>query len=538
MSPRRIPTKGELSRLQKLYRTDKKIAEALGNGVTEHLIGYWRRKKGIPRHSFPKFSEKDIQEVWDRFGDDFHAGMELGISKAAFYNWRRQYKITKKPEALKLEQLSLELHTPDETHHKMSGSAHRTIVQKILAARSGRDSLEVGEKVEVEPDLVMAPGDGGEVIHRFQETGTTYVWNPNRIVISLDGPAKTEGRAVSGAHKSIRDFVRRQQIRNFFEFGEGHLQQIVIEKGLILPGQLGLGCPHGSAALGSVGALVFPAEIPDMSDLWVTGKAVLTAPASIRVFITGRMPRGVFVRDVIHYVVKSLISTGAAEGRIIEFYGAAVEHMSISERITLCQIAPAAKATAVMCAFDATARRYVNPRARKSFTPAVADRNAVYAAEYTFEVNKMKPTALGPKRVDDVTPIEELEGGAIQQVYIGGMANGRFDDLKIAADILKGKRVNPDVRVFVHPVSRAVYMETLKKGLLRVFIEAGAVILNPGGLGDGGVPHAAPEERCLTTRFETTFDNTDGDVYQVSPATAAASALTGQITNPAGYVRL
>jgi len=168
----------------------------------------------------------------------------------------------------------------------------------------------------------------------------------------------------------------------------------------------------------------------------------------------------------------------------------------------------------------------------------MADRNAIYADEYTFETNKMKPTASGPNSFDTVVPVEQLESTPIQQVCIGGMANGRFDDLKIAADILKGKRANPEVRLFVHPVSRAVYLESLKKGLLRVFIEAGGIVLNPGGPMASQMTALAGDEKGLTTHFESSFDVGAGECYQVSPATAAASALTGQITNPSGYVKV
>jgi 3-isopropylmalate/(R)-2-methylmalate dehydratase large subunit len=261
-------------------------------------------------------------------------------------------------------------------------------------------------------------------------------------------------------------------------------------------------------------------------------------PETIRILITGRTPRGVFVRDIVHHIIARLAAAGAATDRIIEFYGGGVDRMSVSERMTLCHIACGVGAAAAVCPFDTTTRRYVNPRARRSFTPAMADRNAVYAAEYTFEVNKMKPAASGPGTVTEFIPVEQLDGVPIQQVYLGGMANGRFDDLKIAADILKGKRVNPDVRMFVHPVSRAVYLEALKKGLVRVFVEAGAVVCNPGGP-DAILQMAPPakEEKALTTLFAASFDYGSGEMYQVSPATAAASALTGQITNPAGYVK-
>jgi aconitase B len=377
--PRKIPTRAELLRMQKLYRTDKKIAEVLGNGVTEHLVGYWRRKKGIARHTFPKFSEKEIRELWDRFGDDFRAGMEIGISKAAFYNWRRRYKITKKPEALKLEQLSLELHTPGEKPRRAPGGGRQTVAQKILALRVDRDGVSVGEEVQIEPDVVLAPADSAPVVRKFIDSGTTYVWNPNRVVMPLDGSVAATAGEAAELFKTVRDFARRQQLRNFFEIGEGSPPQVVVEKGLILPGHLGVGCEPRAFSMGSIGALSLSVSPDFMSCLWADGRVNLIVPESVRVFVTGKTPRGVFARDIVHDIIARLKDTGVALDRIVEFYGIGVERMSISERMTLCHAAVPVSAAAAFCAFDATTRRYINPRARRGFAPMMADRNAVYA---------------------------------------------------------------------------------------------------------------------------------------------------------------
>jgi len=535
---RRIPTKAELIRLQKLYRTDKRIAEVFGNGVTEQLVAYWRRKKGVPKYSFPKFSENEIREVWDRFGDDFHAGMELGISKAAFYNWRRRYKITRKPEALKLEQLSLELHTSEKRRQRLSGTGRMTFAQKLLSKIAGIDNAETGQTVEVEPDLMMLPGNSAEVLSLFQATGMTYVRNPNRIVISLDNAAPSAENDIAEANKAVREFVRRQQIRNLIDIGEGDPNQIAIEKALLLPGQLSLGCQSGSIILGCLGALALTVDTDMMARVWASGGAEITVPETVRVNISGRLARGVFVRDVIHHIINHLTAKGIA-GQAIEFYGSGIDQMSISERITLCSLSAASGAQSVVCPFDSTTRRFVNPRARRAFTPLLADRNAVYASEYTVEINTLGPLAAGPSAIETVTPVEELDGIPIRQVFIGGIANGRFDDLKIVAEIMKGKRVNAEVCLFIQPASRAVYLEALKKGLVRAFVEAGAVVLHPGCAANRDqYPILARDEKGLTTELEFSSKTGHGEIYQVSPATAAASSLTGHITNPTTYVKV
>ncbi len=538
MSPRRIPTKGELLRLQKLYRSDKKMAEILGGDVTEQLVAYWRRKKGIARYSFPKFSEKDIQDAWDRFGDDFHAGLELGLSKAAFYNWRRRYKITRKPAALKLEQLSLELFTDEKSDHKRQGNGHQTLVQKILAHHLDQKEAVIGRTYDLEPDVAFGLCRVGDVLNRFHELETTYVKNPARIIISLDGADATGETNPAAMFKAVRTFVRLQQIKSFFDTGEGDGLQAAMERGMILPGQFIVGSRPEIVSCGALGAVSLPVTAEAMAAVWADGQWPVTVPETVRLLVTGRLPRGVFARDVGHHITAQM-AHGECRERIIEFYGAAIDQMSIPERFTLCCLALTTGAIGAVCPFDATTRRYISPRARRPFTPVLADRNASYAAEFTFDVNTMKPLAATLTTQWKVTPAEELTGVSIQQVFLGGMIGGHFDDLKIAADILKGKQVNPDTRLSIQPSSRSVYLEMVKKGLARVFTEAGATILNPGGFSLAGRnPMISVGERGLTTYFDADQPSCDGELFYVSPATAAASALTGQITNPAGYIKM
>jgi len=537
MSPRRIPTKGELLRLQRLYRNDRKIAEFLGGDVTEHLVAYWRRKKGIPLYSLPKFSEKEILEVWDRFGDDFHAGMELGISKAAFYNWRRRYKITRKPAALKLEQLSLELFTNNRSSPKRAGAGRQTIIQKIFAQRLGRKEVASGERYDIEPDIAMVDRRADVVLRLFHEYGITYVWNPSRIILSLDGAAGDDRAGGAEALKAIRHFARLQQIRNCLEIGEGDGLQVALEQGLVLPGQLIAGTGAQITILGCIGAPALVVGAKEMAGLWAQGKLSCEVPETIRINVSGRLPRGVLVRDVAHQIVVHLLGIGS-DRRMIEFNGPAVDQMSIADRFTLCCLVASAGVSGAVTPFDATTRRYVNPRARRPFTPLSSDRDAVYAADLTLDVNTMTPILAGPNNACTVIPVEELAGVPVQQIFLGGAANGRFDDLKIAADVLKGKHTSADTRLFIQPASRMVLLEALKKGLIRVFVEAGAIVLNPGRSLEGRTAHIlAAGEKGLTTAADFPCDG-EGDIYQVSSATAAASALSGQVTNPAGRVRI
>lgn len=534
-----MPTKTELLRLQKLYRTDKRIADALGSGVSEHLVAYWRRKKGVAKYSFPKFSEKEIQEVWDRFGDDFHAGLELGISKAAFYNWRRRYKITQKPEALKLEQLTLELFTQDNRGKARLGSGRQTIIQKLLAQFVEDKEAETGRDIELEPDLLLSCLNSSRVIDAFRKKEVSYVWNPNRIIITLGCEADdtVPSECPADDHKAVRDFVAFQKISSFFDIGFGSPYQVLVEQGLVLPGQIALGSGPQIMALGAVGAAGLQISDDAMAAVWATGKYMLAVPETIRININGRFPKALFARDVAHHVILHARSNGVA-GKVVEFYGSTIEQMSISERLTLCSLMRMSGAVSAICPFDATTRRFTNPRARKTFNPVLSDRNAVYSSEYTLNANTMKPISIVSSNGNESIPVEEIVGIPIQMIYLGGMINGRFEDLKIAADILKGKKISPAVRMFIQPASNAVFLEATKKGLTRVFIENGAIILNPGfPFGTSLRSFLAEDETGLSTEYGYATEKPRGKLYFVSAATAAASAISGQIVNPADYIR-
>ncbi|MFZ5981017.1 MAG: aconitase family protein [Candidatus Zixiibacteriota bacterium] len=539
MSPRKkIPTKSELQQLQKLYKTDEKIGERLG-GVPAYLIAYWRRKKNIPKYSLPKFSEREILNLWERFGDDEKSGLELGISKAAFYNWRRRYGIKEKPAFLKLEQLEL-----DFPNSKMSVSTSvlygkQTATEKIIALAVGREKVKVGEEVEIEPHLAMVHRSVGTVIGKFRESATEYVWNPNKIVINKDSFMNCEQPPVVLTNKQVNDFVKRQGIKNYFDMREGLAPQIVMERGFVLPGQFIIGTDRMTISCGCLSAFATCINEDEMGRVWATGKYKLTVPPSVRVNITGRKSRGVFTRDVILSLIKQLEGE-AVRGKVVEFGGSTVSQMSISERFTLSNLSGELQASAAICPYDSTTRRYLTGRIGANFKPVMSDKDAEYQEQYQIDINQLTPQISGPDGT--VKPVSELEGLPINQVILGSLTSGRFDDLRVAADILKGKKIHADCRMLVYPVSRRVYLEALKKGLIRVFIEAGVMVMNPASAGClsihlGGLTAG---ERCLST-FRLDRDDIklpeSSEIFCCSPATAAASALNSAITDPSRYVK-
>jgi homoaconitate hydratase family protein len=539
MPRRKIPTKAELIQLQKLYKTDDKIAERLGN-VTPQLVAYWRRKKNVPKHSYPKFSWEDIRDLWERYGDDYRCGLELGISKAAFYNWRRRYDLKEKPAFLKLEQLELKLGGPNEIM-RISRYGCQTIAQKILADRAGMEKVENGQEVAVEPDLAMSPINASDVIGEFTKKGLNFVWNPNRIVVPLDclPSAKTKSKAES--RQIIREFTRKQNIKYFYDFGEGACHQIIVEKGHILPGQLAFGTDRYLSSYGCLGAFGMEIGLTDMVNLWANGRLEVTVPSTVKININGKMRPGVYVRDIVHFIAKKLGIKGLAN-KAVEFNGVAVSQMSISERFTLCGLMREAGAVAAIVPYDSTTRRYMMRRTKMPYRPALADKDAIYEDTYEFNVDNLSPQIARPHSFDNVVPVYEAEGQPVERIFIGGNPNGRFDDLRIVAGILKGRKINSGVRLYINPCSQSVFLEALKKGLIRALVESGGVVMCPGSISSQSDNQGilASGEACLATTSSNTrgaLGSTEANIFLASPATAAASALKGVVTDPTNYIK-
>lgn len=529
MTPKKnIPTKIDLLQLQKLYKTDEKIGERLG-GVPAYLVAYWRRKKNVPKYSLPKFSDRDILALWERFGEDEKCGLELGISKAAFYNWRRRYDIREKPAFLKLEQLELDFPGQRNAPNSHSLYGEQTIAQKIIARASGQDRVSIGATVKIEPDLVFTNAGSDGVIEEFLKIGQGYVWNSGKIVLAEGASSSANGAQL------VSEFVRRQGIKSVYDLREGHCAQVLLERGHLRPGEIIVGTEPGIAAAGSLGSMAFTVATAEIANLWASGSIDFLVPATIKIELNGRRARGVYSRDILAYLVKHLQKYDCSN-KIIEFGGLTVSQMNVSERFTLCCLVRLLGATAAITPFNSTVRRYLTGRASSGLAPVQPDKNAVYEQSITVDINDIRPLLYTIGKETKVQPVAEFEGQPVRQIVLGGNANGRFEDLRVAADILKREKVHRDCKLFVCPASRMVYLEALKKGLIRVFVEAGAVVMNPGG----DATLARDESLLSKTQptLSTTIDEFKGkQVYYSSPATAAASAINAVITDPARFVR-
>jgi 3-isopropylmalate/(R)-2-methylmalate dehydratase large subunit len=539
MNPRRkSPTKGELEQLQKLYKTDEKIGERLG-GVPAYLVAYWRRKKGIPRHSQPKFSDVEVRNLWERFGDDDRCGLELGISKAAFYNWRRKYGLRDKPPFLKLEQL--ELSFPGIKSYSKAALLYgkRTVTQKIIARAAGRDFVDAGEVVQFEPDLAITHNDTPLVIDAFKGDGAERVRNPEKLVIALSNPlslAAAGSSRTGAAPQEIRAFALQAGIRHLYDVDHGACHQVVLEHGLLLPGQVAVSTDRNVASLGALAALAVSCATDTLADIWKFGRMSVSIPKTIRIDITGRRSRGICATDVALSIIRQLKNTDT-KGWAIEYYGSAVSQMSISERATLAALTIETGATPVIIQYESSTRRFFTGRVDSEYTPVLADKDAIYEQIFQVNIDRLVPLVTSANRFDQIRSVDDLAGKPVSTIIIGAGSSGRFDDLRQAADLLRRRRVHEDCRLYIVPASHRIYLEALKKGLIRILVEAGAVIMNPGcPIHPQDLPGLlAANETCLVTGTRQRPEVAKGAVGEVlvcSPATAAASAVHAAVTSP------
>ncbi|UCE66534.1 MAG: 3-isopropylmalate dehydratase large subunit [Candidatus Zixiibacteriota bacterium] len=531
----RIPNKKELLELQRKYKTDRKIGEVYG--VPARLVAYWRSKKKIGSYSQPKYTNEQILEYWERFGDDGRAGAELDISAAGFRQWRRKYKIIKKPAQLRLEQLELNL----GNNNRRKSSRKETIIQKVLAKKAGLKRVEVGQFIDVEPDLAVSDNNSDSVIEFFEETGAKKIWDTAKVVIVLDCRVPAVFAEISRAHSRIREFAKKKKIKYFYDVGEGICNQVILENAHILPGNLAFGSHHQATSYGCLGAVSAKINPVEMAALWATGKIWMKVPSTVKVVINGKVGRGVYAKDIILKLMRDLLNQ-KVNYKSLEFYGSAVSSMSISERLTLTGFAELTGAKSAIVPFDDVAMRYIKKITKTRYSPIRSDHDSNYENVIEIGVNYLTPQVSLAGDAGRAVPVEDAAGKKIDLVVLGSCANGRIDDMEVAAGILQGRRINRDLRMIVIPGSRKIMIEAIDKGIIRTFVESGCVIVNPGC---GSCPSSyqgsfIPGEKILTTtcgEHDGKPGSVDSGIYMASPATAAATALKGSIADPRKYMR-
>jgi len=422
-----------------------------------------------------------------------------------------------------------------------------TIVQKILARATGRREVSVGDVVEPAVDLAMSHENAALVMNQFFEifAGTgreARVWDPVRIAIIFDHRVPAESAKTATNQKKVREFVASQGIGKFHDVrgDEGGIcHQILAERGYDRPGAVIVGTDSHTTTHGALGAFAFGIGATEMAAVWALGSVLnVEVPASIRVNVQGTLAPGVSAKDIILHLI-GRISAEGANYRVLEFHGDTIRRMPTSGRLVLCNMAVEAGATSGIVPADDETVRYLRTEAGVVGPISEVAPDAAAAYEQTIEVDAsaLAPQIACPHTVDHVKSVTEVAGTRVHQIVIGSCTNGRLDDIETAARVLRGKRVSYDVRMIVFPASWRIYREAMRRGYLADLVDAGAVVMNPGcgcclGVHQGALGDGEVALSTTNRNFKGRMGNPKAEVYLCSPAVAAASALTGTITDP------
>ena len=422
-----------------------------------------------------------------------------------------------------------------------------TVVEKILAHAAGLPSVEAGEVVEPKVDLAMSHENAALVINQFQEVfqGTGLepkVWDPSKIAIIFDHRVPAESPKTATNQKKIREFVAANGITKFHDVrGDvgGICHQILPEYGYVRPGFVVMGTDSHTTSHGALGAFSFGVGATEMASVWSLGIAVnIEVPATIRVEVKGEFPPMVGPKDLILYLIGQLTAQGA-NFKVLEFHGETIRRMSTSGRIAICNMSVEAGATSGIVPGDEETLRYLREEAgvRDTLSCVSPDADAQYIQTVEIDVSTLAPQIACPHAVDNVKSIDQVLGTRVHQIVIGSCTNGRLDDLADAAAILRGKKVAQGTRMLVFPASSRVFGQALDKGYIHDLMKAGAVVMNSGcgpclGVHEGALGDGETALSTTNRNFKGRMGNPTGFVYLCSPAVAAASAVTGVITDP------
>ncbi|MEJ2126283.1 MAG: homoaconitase large subunit [Candidatus Bathyarchaeota archaeon] len=412
------------------------------------------------------------------------------------------------------------------------------IIEKILARASNKNEVVPGEIVEANIDVAMTHDLTGPLaVKSFKEIGAKKVWDADKIVVILDHLVPASSVISAGLHKTMRDFVNEQGIKNFYDVGRGGVcHQVMPEKGHVRPGDVIVGSDSHTCTYGAFGAFSTGIGSTEMAAVFATGKLWFKVPEVIKVEVTGNFQNLVSAKDLTLKVVGEIGADGAIY-KGLEFTGQTIRDLTIDGRMVLSNMAVEMGAKAGLIEPDQKTMDYVNARTDMSFTPQKSDSDATYESVVDIDVNNLEPQVAVPHSVDNVKPVSEVEGTELNQGFIGSCTNGRIEDLREAAKILKGKQIAKTIRLIVIPASQEIYLNAVKEGLVNIFMEAGATVANPncGPCLGGHMGIMTDGEACISTsnrNFIGRMGSTKSYVYLASPATVAASAITGKITDP------
>lgn len=413
-----------------------------------------------------------------------------------------------------------------------------TMTQKILAAHAGLAEVKAGQLIEAELDLVLGNDITSPVaINEMKKMNRQTVFDKDKIALVMDHFIPNKDIKSAENCKCCREFACRHEISNYFDVGDMGIEHALLpEKGLVVAGDAVIGADSHTCTYGALGAFSTGVGSTDMAAGMVTGKAWFKVPSAIRFELVGKPSKWVSGKDVILHII-GMIGVDGALYRSMEFTGEGIKNLSMDDRFTICNMAIEAGGKNGIFPVDETALQYMKEHSKREFTVYEADEDAEYDETYVIDLSRLKPTVSFPHLPSNTRTIDQVGEVKIDQAVIGSCTNGRIDDIRAAAEVLKGKKVAKGVRCIVIPATQAIYLQAMREGLLEIFIEAGAVVSTPtcGPCLGGYMGILAAGERCISTtnrNFIGRMGHVDSEVYLASPAVAAASAVAGKITAP------
>lgn len=412
------------------------------------------------------------------------------------------------------------------------------MTQKILAAHAGKDSVQAGELIQVKLDIVMGNDITTAVaIPEFEKTGAKEVFDKEKVVIVLDHFTPNKDIKAAQQCKSCRQFAYDKDITNFFDVGDVGIEHALLpEKGIVVPGHVIIGADSHTCTYGALGAFSTGIGSTDMAIGMATGETWFKVPKAIKFNLVGEFSPHVSGKDLILHII-GMIGVDGALYQSMEFTGEGVKSLSMDDRFTVANMAIEAGAKNGIFPVDEKTIEYTKEHSTKPYTVYEADEDAEYHQEFTIDLGTIKPTVSFPHLPENTRTIDEVGEVKIDQVVIGSCTNGRFSDMKAAADMLRGKKVAKGVRTIIIPGTQQIYLDCVKAGYVEDFIQAGAIFSMPtcGPCLGGHMGILAEGERCVSTtnrNFVGRMGHIESEVYLASPAVAAASAIAGKIADP------
>lgn len=413
-------------------------------------------------------------------------------------------------------------------------------IEKLLAKKAGKESVTTGEIVNCAVDMAGINDLYLQTVRSFFEMGGTKVHDPSKVIMFMDHYAPASTIVQADNQKKFREFCWDQGIDLLMDIDEGVCHQVLADRGLSYPGELLIVTDSHTTTHGAFGAFGTGVGATDLATILITGKLWFRVPEVIRINFEGELPKGVYAKDIILHVIGEL-GADYAVYKAVEFTGSTLKHLSVSERMAMCNMTTEMGAKTSYIQPDEITMEFVKEKVTREYEIFTTDPGYQYAAEHTFDVSQLKPQLAAPFSVDNVADVTAFIGRKIDQAYLGSCTGGRVEDLAVAAKILAGKKINSRTRFVVVPASKGVFLEAMQKGYIQTLVEAGATFVTPGCAACLGTHQGmlASGETCITStnrNFPGRMGHTKGEIFLGSPAAVAAAALEGKITDPSDYI--